>query len=379
MRELAVLPGGPAVVLPTLRAALSGDGPAVLPLASGAPAAGLPARVPRRIAAVLQTSGTAGPPKRVALTANALLASAGATEAALGGPGRWVLALPVHYIAGFQVLVRAIAEGGDPVVLPPGHLDPGSFADAVESIPAAERAYTSLVPAQLGDLLAAPERRVREALRRLDAVLVGGQRLPDQLREAALDHGIGVIRTYGSSETSGGCVYDGLPLGPAEVRIRDGEVRIAGPMLAEEYLGDPERTAAAFVHEDGLRWFRTGDAGELHEGRLRVTGRLDDVLVSGGEKVSVGLVESVVRELPGLQDAVVVAAPHARWGDAPVVVLPHAADETVLAAVRDAVGARLGAAARPDRIETVDPLPTLATGKPDRIALAALVAARSRA
>src|SRR4051812_23393500 len=222
MRDLAVLPSDPVEVLGALRLALSGDGPAILPIAPGADASGLPAQVLKRIAVVVQTSGSSGRPKRVALTANALLSSAGATEAVLGGPGHWVLALPVHYIAGLQVLVRAIASGAEPVLLPTGRFDPAAFADAVLGVPAVERVYTALVPAQLGDLLASPERRIRDALRRLDAVLVGGQRLPDQLREAALDHGVRVIRTYGSTETSGGGGLHRPPPRPAGGGGREG-------------------------------------------------------------------------------------------------------------------------------------------------------------
>src|SRR3954468_14983969 len=154
MRDLAVLPADPAEVLGALRLALSGDGPAILPLAPGADASGLPAQVPKRIAVVIQTSGSSGRPKRVALPANALLSSAGSTEAALGGPGHWVLALPVHYIAGLQVLVRAIASGADPILLPTARFDTAEFADAVLAVPPAERVYAALVPAQLGDLLA---------------------------------------------------------------------------------------------------------------------------------------------------------------------------------------------------------------------------------
>lgn len=376
MRDLVVIDDDPERVLGALHAALAGDGPAILPLAPGADASGLPDQVPRRIAAVVQTSGSAGAPKRVALSANALLASAAQTEAALGGPGHWVLALPVHYIAGLQVLVRAIAADTEPLILR-GPFDPAAFADAVLGVPEHDRVYASLVPTQLRDLLAADEGRAMAALRRLDAVLVGGQRLSEQVRRSALDHGVRIIRTYGATETSGGCIYDGLPLGQTDVRIVDDEVRIAGPMLAEEYLGDPARTAAAFVHGEGLRWYRTGDAGELRDGVLRVAGRLDDVLISGGEKVSLALVEAAVRELPGLSDAVVVRAPHPRWGEVPVVVIAAPADESLLEHVREEVGARLGAAARPDRIDTADPFPTLPSGKPDRVAITALTAARS--
>ncbi|BDZ45598.1 AMP-binding protein [Naasia aerilata] len=377
MRDLAVLPPEPPLILEALRAALSGSGPAVLPLAPGASAEGIPPRVLQPVAAVVQTSGSAGTPKRVALSANALLASAAATQSALGGPGRWILALPVHYIAGLQVLVRAISSGGEPVLLGPGSFDPSGFAAAVLNQPQHDRIHTALVPAQVSALLEAAERdpAIRRALSRVDAALVGGQRLPEQLRLRALDAGFPVIRTYGASETSGGCVYDGVPLAGVSVRIVEGEVQLAGPMLAEEYLGDPARTEAAFVHADGLRWYRTGDAGTFEEGRLRVSGRRDDVLVSGGEKVSVGLVEAAVRELPGLEDAVVVAAPSDRWGEVPVVVLGRPVDTGLLDRVRAAVGERLGAAARPDRIETVAPLPTLPSGKPDRVALVARLAA----
>ena len=374
MRPLLPLRGDPAEVLVALRAALAGAGPAILPLAEGADATGLPSEVPRRVAVVVQTSGTSGAPKRVAISSDALLSSATATYAALGGPGRWVLALPVHYVAGLQVLVRAVAADTDPVLLPAGSFDPAAFAAAVLAVPRADRAYSALVPAQVLALLEDGSREVRQAATRLDAVLVGGQRLPESLRERAEDVGFRLVRTYGSSETSGGCVYDGAPLSIAEARIVGGEVQLAGAMLAEGYLADEERTARAFLTEEGRRWYRTGDAGEFVEGRLRVTGRLDDVLISGGEKVSLGLVESVVRELDGFANAVVVRAEHERWGEVPVVVAetPPASATDVperLAALREAVGSRLGAAARPDRLVEVDRLPLLASGKPDRRAL----------
>ncbi len=116
-----------------------------------------------------------------------------------------------------------------------------------------------------------------------------------------------IVRTYGSTETSGGCVYDGVPLDGVELAIVDDEVRISGPTLADGYLGDPERTAAIFPADaDGTRWYRTGDGGELAGGVLRITGRLDNVIVSGGVNVSLDRVEAAVRGIPGLESAVVI-------------------------------------------------------------------------
>lgn len=364
-RPLAVVPGEADVVLPALRDALAG-GPAILPLPPEADRTGLPAEVPQRVALVVQTSGSTGAPKRVALGADALLASAAAADGALGGPGQWLLALPAHYIAGINVLVRSLAADTVPVVVPAGHFDPLAFAEAALALEHPVR-YTSLVPAQLSRLLATDA--ALEPLRRFDRILVGGQALPEGLLAAALELGLNVTRSYGSSETSGGCVYDGVPLASARVRILDGEVEIAGPVLADGYL-DAGLTRARFHTDDGLRWYRTGDSGVLDDGILRVTGRLDDLIVSGGLKVSLAAVERVVRGLTGLADAVVVSVPHAEWGEVPAVVTTASAE---LADVRAAVAAELGPEARPGTLLVVDTIPLLASGKPDRVAIAALV------
>lgn len=373
-RQLVALSASdPSVVLRGLEAALAG-GPALLPVAGGAPAlpTPAPASVPQRVALVVETSGSTGTGKRVALSSEALLAGAAAADAALGGPGAWLLALPTHYIAGLNVLTRSIAAGTSPVILPAGHFDATVFATTAERMvtgPAAPRRYTSLVPVQLARVLDDP--RATRVLAGFDAVLVGGQATPAPLRRRAVDAGVRVVTTYGASETSGGCVYDGVPFGTVRAEVVDGELVLSGPMLAEGYLGDDARTAATFVERDGLRWYRTGDAAEVTDGLVRVLGRLDDVVISGGEKVSLGQVERLVRELPGQDAAVVTRRSSGEWGEVPVVVTSRPLD---LDAVRDHVGAVLGRAARPADVLVVDPLPMLASGKPDRRAIGFLAA-----
>lgn len=352
-------------VLESLRAALSGDGPAIVPH-PGTPE-GLPDVVDRRIAVVVETSGSTGRPKRVALSGDALLASAAASDGRLGGPGQWLLAVPAHYIAGINVLVRSLAAQTEPAIMDPEGFTPEHFALAAADL-AAERRYTSLVPTQLVRLMA--EDAVLELLRRFDRILVGGQAVPVPLAARALELGLSITRTYGSSETCGGCIWDGTPIGDTEVRIARDRVEITGSVLAEGYLDDPARTALAFPVERGRRWYRTDDTGELVDGVLRVTGRADDVIVSGGLKVSLAQVELAVRALPGLVDAVVVAAPHPEWGETPVVVATSAPP---LEQLRAAIAAALGPAAAPSRVLLVDAIPRLASGKPDRLAIAALV------
>jgi O-succinylbenzoic acid--CoA ligase len=362
----------PVAVLRGLEAALAG-GPALLPVAEDAPAlpTPAPASVPQRVALVVETSGSTGTGKRVALSSEALLAGAAAADAALGGPGAWVLALPTHYIAGLNVLTRSIAAGTTPSVVAPGRFAPSAFADAADRVdtgPAAPRRYTSLVPVQLSRVLDDP--RATAALAAFDAVLVGGQATPAPLRERARAAGVRVVTTYGASETSGGCVYDGVPFGTVRTALVDGELWLHGPMLAEGYLGDDDRTASTFVEREGLRWYRTGDAATLDDGRVRVLGRLDDVIISGGEKVPLGVVERHVRELPGQDAAVVTRRRSDEWGEVPVVVTAVAVD---LARVREHVGRALGRAARPAEVVVVDRVPMLASGKPDRRAVRALV------
>lgn len=184
-----------------------------------------------------------------------------------------------------------------------------------------------------------------------------------------------LVRTYGASETSGGCVYDGIPLDGVEIREVGGELQVAGPVLAGGYLDDDALTADAFVRDaHGTRWYRTGDAGRIDGEVVRVHGRIDNVIVSGGVNISLDRVERVVRGIPGLEEAVVVGAPDSRWGETPVIVAPRGrqqrpSDAEQLQRARDAVRAEVGAPARPARLLRVDDLPLLTSGKPDRDAI----------
>ncbi|MEW2012977.1 MULTISPECIES: AMP-binding protein [Microbacterium] len=371
----------PRDVLRALRSAVLGAGPAV---ALGA-ASDLPTDVPAGTAVVVTTSGSTGYPKSVALSRSALTSSALATAERIGS-GAWLLALPATYVAGVQVMVRALVAGRDPAILA-GSFTAQTFTAAASAMAASEGGrriptYTSLVPAQVQTLVEAGERdaAVARAFASFEAVLVGGQALPPALSERAAALGARVVRTYGSTETSGGCVYDGRPLEGVRMRIADGEVQLSGPTLADGYLGEPELTAEVFVRDaDGTRWYRTGDTGSVEDGVLRVTGRRDNVIVSGGVNVSLDRVEQAVRTVPGLEGAVIVPTTDERWGAASVVVLSRAAlaDRTepdVLDEARRVVAAAIGAPARPRELLVLGAVPLTTSGKPDRALLRRLLA-----
>lgn len=309
---------------------------------------------------VVRTSGSTGEPKDVVLSHAAVVASATASLDRLGGPGGWVLSMPVTGVGGLQVLVRSALAGIEPVIA----ADFGSLAEAIAAVPG-DRRYASLVPTQVHRLVEAGQ---VDALRGLDALLVGGAAMPDDLM-AALD-GVRVVRTYGMSETAGGCVYDGLPLDGVRLRIDErGQVLIGGDVLFDGYA-DPVATAR--VLRDG--WFSTADIGEIVDGRLRVTGRVDDVVISGGVNVPLPAVTRALRGLDGVRDAVALGVPDDEWGERVVAyVVPDDAvclDGLRLDELRDAVEASgLPRTWAPRDVVLLDALPLLPGGKIDRVRL----------
>lgn len=366
-----------------VRAALAGRGPAVVPVTSADDVPDLTTPVADDVALGIRTSGSTGTPRTVLVGRDALRASATATHARLGGPGRWLLSLPVSHVAGLQVLVRSLLAGTTPVLVP-GRFDPAAWAASAAAARADDltgRLYGSLVPTQLHRVVTAAREdpAVRDALDRArpDAVLLGGAAAEQGLLDGAAELGIAVVRTYGMTETAGGCVYDGVPLDGVRARVVDGVVELSGPVLAHGYLGRPDLDAAAFVVDDGVRWFATQDLGELVDGRLSVLGRRDDVVVTGGVNVAPAAVESVLSTLvPG--GTCVVGVPDVEWGQAVVAVVTPAAGDVDLRAVREHVRRSLGAAAAPRHVVVVDRLPERGPGKVDRAAVQRLATARLR-
>lgn len=320
---------------------------------------------------IVETSGSSGVPKRVVLSDAAVDASTTAANEALGGAGQWVLCLPEQFIAGRNVIWRN-EVGGSPLVRTSGSFTAEAFVEAVESLEHRRR-YTSLVPTQLARLVdaAALDASFIAPIRRLDRILLGGQRAPVGLIERAARLGWRVTRTYGSTETCGGCVWDGRAIGDTKVRLTD-QIEISGPHLADGYE-DASLTDERFITDrTGTRWYRTGDAGSLVGGQLQVSGRIDDVIISGGVNISLAAVEHVVQVFA--PDAVVVSTRDDAWGEVPVVVTTL---RPSLREIRQAVANALGKPARPNHVVTVSVIPTTPTGKPDRRKLKRLVASRT--
>lgn len=370
IRPLRDVPARPDLLLPALAAALSGNGPAVAPGSEP-----VSVDVGDDVAIALRTSGSTGEPRTVLLSATALRASAAATHDRLAGPGQWLLALPTDHVAGVQVLVRSVLAGTTPTATA-SPFRAAAFVAAVDAMPADGPRYTSLVPTQLVRLL--DDEAATAALRSFEGVLLGGAAAAPDLLARAGAADVAVVTTYGMTETCGGCVYDGRPLDGVSVRLDDdGRILLSGPVLADGYLARPDLDAEAFVQVDGVRHLRTSDLGAWVDGSLVVLGRADDVLVSGGVKVSPAQVESVVAGIPGIAETCVVGVPDAEWGQAVVaLVVARTGDRPpTLAQVRAAVADVLGPTHAPRHVVVTDSLPVRGPGKIDRRA-ATLLATR---
>jgi O-succinylbenzoic acid--CoA ligase len=301
-------------------------------------------------AAVVATSGTGGLPKAVELDAAAIGAAARAVSSALeaGQGDRWLCCLPLHGVAGLAIVARA--WHGDLPLEVHERFDPGRVAEA-----AGRATLVSLVPAMLPRLRAAGA-----DLGRFRRVLLGGGPTPAEVGAGPL------VRTYGLTETFGGVVHDGHPLEGVELRLEGGEILLRGPMLFRGYRDHPARTATA------LRggWLHTGDLGRLEPAsrRLKVLGRLDDLIVTGGVNVHPVEVEEALAAHPAVAEAGVRGRPDPRWGQRVVayVVPRDPAAPPTLAELRAFALERLAAAKAPRELVLVPALPRGPSGKLQR-------------
>ena len=330
-----------------LAAALVGAGPA---LAFGSVSV---AHVPEQVALVIATSGSTGGPKEVGITAKALLASAKASNKFLNAKfGQvWSLLLPLNHVAGVNVLVRSLELGTTPI-------------DLRETNEFLKADFTAIVPTQLFRALNGDD-RLLEHLKNCQAVLVGGSALPSGLADQAKSQGINIVTTYGMTETCGGCVYDGVPLDGVEVETDNEIIKIKGPTLAYSYLNDEEAWKACFV--DG--WFETSDCGEVVNGKLKVYGRADDVIISGGEKISLSAVEAALQSEFPANSFAAFAVPDVEWGNAlHIAIAGNHAESTE--EITSFLERSLGVVAKPKGFLILSELPMMGIGKVDQKALA---------
>lgn len=314
----------------------------------------LPAEVSDDIGLIVESSGSTGVPKRIEIPLPALKHSALASAARLGGEGQWLLALPTNFIAGANVLFRSVVADTQPVMINTRVPFTTEAFIRGASLMEGSRRYTSLVPAQLAKLAAAAEEDafVFSMLRKFDAILVGGQQPNWSDVETLRSKGINIVVSYGMTETSGGCVYDGVPLEGVSFKLKEGVIELSGPVLAKG-VGE---------------WFTTNDLGEVLDGKLSVLGRSDRVIVSGGIKVALDRVEQVAKQIPGLEDVCAVAIPTS-WGES-VALVYVGSPEAEFSSLADVISI----AAKPHKVLRVDEIPRLGSGKPDLIRCRQLLA-----
>jgi O-succinylbenzoic acid--CoA ligase len=329
---------------------------------------------------IAYTSGSRGRPRGACLSRRAFIASEAAHASNLGWlpDDRWLLCMPPAHVGGLSIITRSLIARRC-IVLGPAPFDPRELSRQMTE----DRVtLLSVVPTMLRRLLLMedPPWTPRPELR---AVLVGGAPFPLELRESAKKRRLPALATYGCTEAGSqvttqrpeqsGRPGSGLVLPGVEVRIEGGEIQIRGDVLMDGYLGE-DRSAGPWT-PDG--WLRTGDFGSfLPDGQLWVGGRLDDLIVTGGENVAPQEVEAWLETVPGVLSACVFSLPHADWGEEVVAAL--VIDPARYSAQR--LGKRLeeGLAPHkhPKRTCVLDALPLNRSGKVDRVAVEALCAGK---
>jgi o-succinylbenzoate---CoA ligase len=311
-------------------------------------------------AAVIHTSGTSGAPKPIELTYGNWLWSALGSATAIGlDPGeRWLCALPLAHVGGLSILIRSAIYGTTAV------LHRRFDTQAVLRCLTDDRiTVVSLVPTTLARLLDAgldspPDLRV---------ALIGGAPASPALLARARAAGVVAVQTYGLTEACSQVTTQipgdrgddaGVPLFCTRVRLEDGEIQVAGPTVAR-----PVADADGESHGD-RRWLSTGDLGTLVDGRLRVTGRRSEMILTGGENVAPVEVEAVLADHPAVAEAAVVGYPDPDWGEAvrAVIVLRPGA-QPAPGELRAHCLARLAGFKVPKEFTFVDVLPRTPSGK----------------
>ncbi|MGD9388466.1 MAG: AMP-binding protein [Gammaproteobacteria bacterium] len=353
--------GGPVAVLDPGRPEFDADLAALAPAAGTGPALWVP------------TSGTTGPARIAMLPAAALDAHVAASAALLpplGSGDRWLVCLPPHTIGALAALWRVLAAGATLAVLP--RFDPA----AARTLMADGASHVSLVPAMLAPLaaVAAPPPR------NLRCLLSGGGPLSAEAAAVARQQGWPLWQGWGMTETCShvaagpvdetwqpGTVGRPLPGATLDLQPDDGRIRITGPMVMAGYA-QPGGAGGKGLEPGGS--LLSNDVGEwLPDGRLRLLGRADTVIVSGGVNVQPEAVESALLECPGVDEAGVTGRPDPRWGALLVAVYAGPAAPGAVAAW---AASQLPSARRPRRFIRVAQLPRNAMGKISRTELAQL-------
>jgi len=293
---------------------------------------------------IVSTTGSSGVPKKVVIGINALRASAAAAHKFLGAKPKqvWSLLLPTNHIAGVNVIMRSIELESELV-------DINGKAD-----------FTSIVPTQLHRALNGGDALLRH-LQNTQAVLVGGAGASKNLLDGARAAQINVVTTYGMSETCGGCVYNDLPLDGVEVQISaEGLIMIKSPTLADGYLNNDDLWNNNF----NGGWFTTSDLGTISDGKVTVLGRSDDVIMSGGESLSLNLVEAQLAKFLPNVECIAFAVPDEKWSNKLCIGSTAVIDEIE---VSHLLVKNLGKQYSPKDFITLIEIPTIGIGKPDRV------------
>lgn len=342
----------------------------------------------------LYTSGTTGRPKGVELTHRNLMAAmeVGAKSWSIDGESVCLVAMPLFHIAGSGWAVGGFCQGAESILV--RDLNPKEVLRLIET----HRVTNSLfVPAVLQMLCATPDVE-KVDFSSLRSIVYGASPISEQVLARSIEvFGCDFVQVYGLTETTGAITalpaedHDpggpkahllrsaGKPWGDAKIRIVDaetdrdlsgdevGEIWVWSKQNMKGYWRNAEATAEAYPEgrdEQGVGWFRTGDAGYMREGYLYIHDRVKDMILSGGENIYPAEIENALMSHPAIADVAVIGVPSEKWGESVKAIVVDAmgevaSDEEIIVYCRE----RLAHYKCPTSVDRIDVLPRNPSGK----------------
>lgn len=323
---------------------------------------------------IINTSGTTKTPRLTVLSFKSLFYSAKCSIKTLSNrKGQWLLALPINYIAGIQVIIRSVILNIFPQVINFNvSFSQKSFLYTFHKMTKSIK-YTALVPTQLFRLLNKYNYYVIEALQKFHTILIGGDFISKDLTDKIKKYNIQVSTTYGCTESSGGCVYNHIPMKGINIIVNSLNQRICinGPILCRGYLNNKNLNKKSFQIINKKRFFITDDIGYKNRNSIYISKRINNIIKIGGIKHSINDIQEVLNKIFFIKESILIKINNLEWGEIIAALIVKTTkgrlSNSELSIIKKYIETKIGKLSIPKVLLSIDSIPKLCNNKIDKL------------